>query len=174
MLTDDELHQLRNDFNSVGIEFVSKDVSDRPRASIEELLSPIILILSSQVFQAYVLGIMTNTTYDLLKSSILRIWQQLSGRKLTKITPHGTSQMDAALDMDISIENRGRVKFKLKGDISDEIKEKCIDNAFNLLKTNDWDLSKRGYIAIYDKSLNKWIIYEDLDFIKKFIRKDRG
>lgn len=82
--------------------------------------------------------------------------------------------MDAALDMDISIENRGRVKFKLKGDISDEIKEKCIDNAFTLLKTTDWDLSKRGYIAIYDKNLNKWIIYEDLDFIKKFIRKDKG
>lgn len=174
MLTDAELQQLHDDFNNVGIEFIWKDISDEPQASIEEFLSPIILILSSEVFQAYILGIMTNATYELLKESILSIWQRLSGKKLTKVTTHGTSQVYTALDLDISLENRTRVKFKLTGNISDEIKEKCIDGVFNILKSTDWDTSKKGYILIYDNNLNKWIIYEDLEFIKKVIRKDAG
>ena len=169
-----ELDELSHNFSSVGIEFDYFDISEEPQASAEEILSPILFFLSSDIVQAYILGLLTSTSYDLIKKSILSIWRHISGETIRVTTASGIQKIkEASLDLDISLNDRTKVKFKLKGDISEKIKEKCIDNAFQLLKSADSFKTKGLYIALYDIDQDSWDIYKDVEFIRKFILKER-
>lgn len=170
-----ELEKLSRDFSSAGIEFDYFDISEEPQASAEEILSPILLFLSSDIIQAYILGLLTSTSYDLIKKAVLLIWRYISGERIKVTTASGMESIkEANLDLDLSLNDRTKVKFKLKGDISDEIKEKCIDNAFQLLKSSDLSKTKGGYIALYDIDQDSWTIYQDVEFVRKFILKKNG
>jgi hypothetical protein len=172
IISDLKLRELEGDLATAGIRFNYEDISEQPQASLEDFLSPIVLVLSSPVFQAYILGLMTNVTYDLLKKSIMSIWQNLHGKKVTKITASGDmTQKEADLDLDICVDEHMRVKFKLKGDIPDSAKEKAIENIFGLLRTTHWDKSRPGFIVIYDKDHETWEIFEDMEYISKFVKK---
>jgi len=170
-----ELEKLSGNFSSAGIVFEYFDISEEPQASAEEILSPIVLFLSSDIVQAYILGLLTSTSYDLIKKAVLSIWRHISGKKIKVTTASGMESIkEANLDLDISLDDGTKVKFKLKGDISDEIKEKCIDNAFQLLKASDVFKTKGGYIALYDIEHDSWNLYEDIEFVRKFILKRNG
>jgi len=175
IISDLKLKELEDNLATVGVRFNYEDISDQPQASLEDLLSPIVLVLSSPVFQAYILGLMTNATYDLIKKNIILIWEHLHGKKVTKITASGDmTQKEADLDLDICVDEHVRVKFKLRGDIPDSAKEKAIESAFSLLRTTHWDKSEPGFIVIYNKDHEAWEIFEDMEFIRKFVKKTPG
>jgi hypothetical protein len=125
--------------------------------------------LSSDVVQAYLLGLATSASYDVIKSSVLDLWRHISGKKYNKITPTDIEQVDANFDLDLSTSGKTRVKFKLKGNIPDSLKEKCIDKAFHLLKSKSFPENRKRYICRYDVDREQWEIFEELEFIKKFI-----
>jgi hypothetical protein len=81
----DDLELLRSQLGEHDIEFEWHDISDEPQASVEELLAPIILYLSSDVVQAYLLGLATSASYDIIKSTVLNLWRHISGKKLVKL-----------------------------------------------------------------------------------------
>jgi len=73
-------------------------------------------------------------------------------------------------DLDIRTKGGTRVKFKLKGDIPDSIKEKCVDKAFQLLETKAFPEIRTGYICLYNVDHDKWEVFESLDFVKRFVK----
>ena len=50
-----ELNSIRTQLEKYKIDFKSKDISGEPQASLEELLAPIILYISSDVIKDYLL-----------------------------------------------------------------------------------------------------------------------
>ena len=171
IIPDSELEKLYEGFSKLGIDFNCTDISEEPQASVEELLAPIVLFMSSDIVQAYILGLATSTSYDLIKNCVLSIWRHISGKKITTITASGIeTSKEASLDLDIELDNRTRVKFKLKGNITDTLKEKCIDRAFRLLEDTDFLKDHIWYIGLYEKDNNKWEIFEDVEFIRKFVK----
>ena len=140
----DDLKLIRFKLGDHNIGFEWHDISDEPQASVEELLAPIILYLSSDVVQAYLLGLATSASYEVIKSTVLDLWRHISGKKLAKITMTDIEEVDANFDLDINISGQTRVKFKLKGNIPNSLKEKCIDKAFQLLETKSFPEIRTG------------------------------
>jgi hypothetical protein len=152
MIPVDDLKLIRSKLREHGIGFEWHDISDEPQASVEELLAPIILYLSANVVQAYLLGLATSASYDLIKSTVLDLWRHISGKKLAKITLTDTEELDANFDLDINTPGQTRVKFKLKGNIPNSLKEKCIGKAFRLLESKSFPETRTGYVPIPLKS----------------------
>ncbi len=88
IIPESELDLIRSQFGNLGIDFECRDITHNPQARLDELLAPIILCLSSDVIQAYVLGLAKSTSYDLIKTSVLRIWRHISGKTIIKATPN--------------------------------------------------------------------------------------
>lgn len=169
-----ELNSIRSQFKDLGIDFECIDISGEPQASAEELLASIILYLSSDVIQAYLLGLATSTSYDIIKTSVISIWRHVSGKSIKKTTPSKETTVAANFDLDIRTTGGTRVKFKLKGDISDSLKDKCVDKAFKLLEAKAFPEIRTGYICLYNTDKNTWEIFEDLEFIRKFVKPKSG
>jgi hypothetical protein len=170
----DDLELIRSQLGEHGIGFEWHDISDEPQASVEELFAPIILYLSSNVIQAYLLGLATSASYDVIKSTVLGLWRHISGKKVNKITPTNTEEVDANFDLDVNTSGKTRVKFKLKGNIPDSLKEKCIDKAFQLLESKNLPEIRTGYVCRYDVDSEQWEILEDLEFIRKYVMPKNG
>lgn len=175
IIPDSELEEFHESFSRSGIDFNCTDISEEPQASVEELLAPIVLFLSSDIVQAYILGLATSTSYDLIKNCVLSIWRHISGQKIATITASGIeTTKEANLDLDIDLDNRTRIKFKLKGDIPDTLKEQCIDRAFRLLEKTDFLKNYTVYIGLYEVDNSKWEIYENVEFVRKFVKPKAG
>ena len=175
-IPEDSLELLRSKLGNHDIGFEWHDISGTPQAGVEELLAPIILYLSSDVIQAYLLGLATSASYDLIKSFVIDIWCHISGKKFNKITSTDTDiqEIEASLDLDLNTSGKTRVKFKLKGNIPDNLKEKCIDKAFQLLESESFPEIHKGYVCRYDVDSEQWEILEDLEFIRKYVIPKKG
>jgi hypothetical protein len=174
MIPESELNLIRSHFGKLGIDFECIDISGEPQASLEELLAPIILYLSSDIIQTYILGLATSTSYDIIKTSVVGIWRHISEKTIRKTTPSGVESVDASFDLDIRTIGRTRIKFKLKGNIPDSLKEKCIDKAFQLLEAKAFPEIHTGYVCLYDVDRDEWDIFEDLEFVRTFVKPKDG
>ena len=170
MIPESELNLIRSSFGKLGIGFECIDISREPQASLEKLVSPIILYLSSDIVQTYILGLVTSVSYDIIKANIVRIWRHMSGKMITETTPSGVRSIEADFDLDIKTTGQVSVKFKLKGDIPDNLKEKCIDKAFQLLEAKAFPENRTGYVCIYDVNQDEWEFFELLEFVRKFVK----
>jgi hypothetical protein len=170
IIPESELDLIRSQLGDLGIDFECIDISGEPQASIEEFLAPIILYLSSDIIQAYILGLATSTSYDIIRTSVIKIWRHVSGKTIRKTTPSEVESIAANFDLDINTIGRTRVKFKLKGDISDSLKEKCVDKAFQLLEAKAFPEIRTGYVCLYNVDDDEWEIFEDIEFVKNFFK----
>jgi len=174
IIPEPELDLIRSQFADLGINFECIDISREPQASVEEFLAPIILYLSSDIIQAYILGLATSTSYDIIKKSVISIWRHVSAKTIKKTTMNEVESVTANFDLDINTIGRTRVKFKLKGDIPDSLKEKCVDKAFQLLEAKAFSKIRTGYACLYNVDHDEWEIFEDLDFVRKFVKPKDG
>ena len=174
IIPESELVSLKSQFGDIGIDFDYVNASGEPQASINELLAPIILFLSSDIVQAYVLGLTTNFSYDIMKTSVINIWRHISRKEISYVSASKTQSVVASFDIDIKHTGNLRVKFKLKGDIPDSLKEKCVDQAFQLLAGKDYPKSRTGYVCIYNVDDQEWEEFEELEFIRRFVKPKVG
>ena len=174
IIPESDLDLIRSQFGDLGIDFECIDISGEPRSSIEEFLAPIILYLSSDIIQGYILGLATSTSYDIIKTSVINIWRHVSGKAIRKTTPDGEESIAANFDLDINIIGHTRVKFKLKGDIPDSLKERCVDKAFQLLESKAFPEIRTGYVCLYNVDHDEWEIFEDLEFVRQFVKPKDG
>ena len=174
IIPESELDSIWSQFGELGIDFEYIDISGEPQAGVEEFLAPVILYLSSDIIQAYILGLATSTSYDIIKTSVISIWRHISGKTILKTTPSEEKSVSADFDLDIKTIGQTRIKFKLKGDIPDKLKEKCVDKAFQLLEAKAFPEIRTGYVCLYNIDHDEWEIVEDLEFIRKFVRPKNG
>jgi hypothetical protein len=170
LIPDSKIESIRLKLQNYNIEFECNDLSGLPQAAVEELLSHVVFLISSDVMQAYILGLATSATYDFIKSCIASIWQHISGKEVYRYNPKGVEPVAANFDLDIETGNGMKVKFKLKDDVPDSLKEKCIDRAFQLLESKSFPANRTGYVCLYNVDQNNWEIYEYLDFVKRFVK----
>jgi len=174
IIPESELDVIRLRFGDLGIDFECIDISREPQASAEEFFAPIILYLSSDIIQAYILGLVTSISYDIIKTSVISIWRHISGKTIRIATPSEVKSVAANFDLDINIIGRTRVKFKLKGDLPDSLKEKCVDKAFQLIESKAFPEIRTGYVCLYNVDHDEWEIFEDLEFVRKFVKPKNG
>ena len=174
IIPEENLELIRSKLDNHDIGFEWHDISGAPQAAMSDLVAPIILSLSSDVVQAYILGLANSASYDLLKLSILEIWHKITGKKYNKITSNGIQELEASFDLNVDTPGKTKFKFKLSGNIPDDLKEKCIDKAFQLIESKSITVNRTGYICNYDTDNKQWERLEQLEFIKKYIIPKKG
>jgi hypothetical protein len=170
LIPDTEIELIRSKLQDHSIEFDCHDLSGIPQAAMEDLISHVVLLLSSDVMQAYILGLATSASYDLVKKAIIRIWQHVSEKEIHRITQRGAETVPANLDLDVETKHGMKVKFKLKGNIPESLKPNCVDMAFQLVESDSFRANRTGYVCLYNIDHNKWEIYEYFNFVKKFVK----
>ena len=170
LIPDTEIELIRSKLRDHRIEFECRDLSGIPQAAMEDLISHVVLLLSSDVMQAHILGLATSASYDLVKKTIFRIWQHVSGKEIHRITQRGAEPVPANLDLDVETKYGMKVTFKLKGNIPENLKHNCIDNAFQLVESDSFPANRTGYVCLYNIDHSKWEVYEYFNFVKKFVK----
>ena len=169
LIPDSKLDLIRSKFQGHNIEFECHNLSGQPQAAVEDLLAHVVFLLSSDIMQAYILGLATSATYDFIKTIIMSIWQHILGKEIYRYNTKGVEHVAANFDLDIETGRGMKVKFKLKENIPDNLKDQCIDSAFQLMESRSFPANRTGYVCLYNIDKNKWEIYEYLDFVKRFV-----
>ena len=103
------------------------------------------------------LNVFSCAIYDILKSNIIWVWNSLKGKKLNKITPGKVEEQEATFSVYVELDEKRKIDFKMAGNLSDEQKNRCIDQMFEFIKTippqNDIFYFE---IATYDIESCKW------------------
>ncbi|MCJ7717905.1 MAG: hypothetical protein MUO54_15495 [Anaerolineales bacterium] len=170
LIPDSEIDSIRSKLHDHNIAFECHNLSGIPQAAVEDLLSHVVLLLSSDVMQAYILGLATSASYNLIRNVITLIWQHISGKEIYRYNSKRVEHVAANFDLDIETGHGMKVKFKLKGNIPDSLKDKCVDKAFQLLESKSFPVNRTGYVCLYNIDENNWEIYEYLDFVKRYVK----
>ncbi len=149
------LDQIASRLSEQNISFKSFDMSGQPQASINDLLSSFALFLSSDITNAYMLGLLTNATYDVLRNSLLGLWTSIKGKKVTQVTAHGSKEVPVSLDINMTV-GKDSLTFKLDGDVSDAVQKVLIDRAFDFLKSRSESKQPQHLILFHDKTNASW------------------
>ncbi|OQC28436.1 MAG: hypothetical protein BWX70_01835 [Verrucomicrobia bacterium ADurb.Bin070] len=149
------LDQIASRLSEQDISFKSFDMSGQPQASINALLSSFALFLSSDITNAYMLGLLTNATYDVLRNSLLGLWTSIKGKKVTQVTAHCSKKVPVSLDINMTVGNDS-LTFKLDGDVSEEVQRVLIDRIFDFLKSHRESKQPQHLILFTDKTKTAW------------------
>jgi len=149
------LDQIASRLSEQDISFKSFDMSGQPQASINDLLSSFALFLSSDITNAYMLGLLTNATYDVLRNSLLGLWTSIKGKKVTQVTAHCSKKVPVSLDINMTVGNDS-LTFKLDGDVSEEVQRVLIDSIFDFLKSHRESKQPQHLILFTDKTKTAW------------------
>ncbi len=149
------LDQIASRLSEQDISFKSFDMSGQPQASINDLLSSFALFLSSDITNAYMLGLLTNATYDVLRNSLLGLWTSIKGKKVTQVTAHCSKKVPVSLDINMTVGNDS-LTFKLDGDVSEEVQRVLIDRIFDFLKSHRESKQPQHLILFTDKTKTAW------------------
>lgn len=174
---DDELKQHKNKLSNVGIKLIERDISNQIMMFMDDFTNQISLIVSNPLVQAYLLGLMTNASYEVLKKSIIWMWNSSVGKKLTKLhMGGGQEEKEATFGMQIKIDNWTKTDFRLSANVSDEQKSISIDKAFEILNSIPRGKNRKpiDWFANYSWENNEWMILNvDEEIHKKLLRQEQ-
>jgi hypothetical protein len=159
------IEEIENDFKTTNINFRHTNISNVPMACYDEIFSVITIHISNDVATAYILGLITSFTYDIIRNSILHIWQSTVGKKYNKMSNRLIEEKDASIQLDFKI-NENILCFNLKGDYSEEDKKEFIDKAFDCIKDHK-PHPDRELLYFPNPQDNSWEMIPFLDFINQ-------
>lgn len=149
------LDQIESRLSEKDISFKSYDMSGQPQANLSDLFSSFALFISSDITNAYMLGLLTNATYDVLRNLLLGLWTSIKGKKVTQVTAHGSKDVPVSLDLNMIVGNDS-LTFKLDGDVSEEVQRVLIDRVFDFLKSHQESKQSQHLILFTDKTKVAW------------------
>lgn len=174
---DEYLQEKISELNRIDIEFIGYDKSMVPMASFDDLKSVILMAINNEIVWGYINGILSCGIYDVLKKVVIDIWKKLNGKTYNKIYPSGkVEEKNATFGISMNVNEKCNIDFKLSGDIPDELKEKCLDKAFELIKDlNEKEFKNNFYsnYAKYDIQKQEWVLVDIKQEIEKLMIKDK-
>lgn len=106
------------------------------------LMNNIEIIISNH----YIDTIICCGMYDLVKMSLISIWKSIRDKRITIIKSGNEIKENQEVNLAFKI---GNLEFKMPNNLSDELKETFMDNAFELAR--QYYSEKNKYIALYDE-----------------------
>jgi len=170
LIPEDSLAAVADDLRTHGVEFHAKGMPPEPQMSVEELIAPVMLCLSSDAGQSFLVGLTASGSYDLLKRNILCIWRLLTGKFLTILRGSGaTSKRPTNMDLLVSVGGQSSLRIKLESDLPIELQESCLNKALELIGRIETDKMKSEQIAVFDRNHGEWRVYSSSEFITEFL-----
>jgi len=159
IISNEIIEEIEFDLKEISIGFYKHDKSKIIFNSLEDYTNKIILFLSSDIIQAYALGLITNVTYDILKKLILKIINDIKGKNITLRSSSKIEEKEVTFGLKIKISEDNLLDLRLSGEFSEEIQSKIIDQAFEVMKNINQNISseiRSDYFAHYDIRKERW------------------
>jgi hypothetical protein len=171
----DELEKQKARLSNAGIEFSEYDKSGIIMHSVDNFTNMVSLAINSTLVQGLLFGVLTNGSYDILKNTIVWMWNSLRNKSLTKIhSGERIEEKEVTFGLDLCIDNTTRIGFRLSGDVSDELKINCIDKAFKLAKTyKRKSVPMVSEFAKFDWEKGEWYLVDIYKEIQKIIEQQQ-
>jgi len=160
IIDDSTINESTESLNLHGLSLNTYDRSGRLEASLSDFVSQIFVMLSPALVHAIATGLLTNAVYDALKTQLLALSRDVKGKTYKRISG---SESIKTIDADFGVKFRsGYDSFDLKisPNASDEVKLRCIDRAFDIIRENgvqkefseDFSLKHKERIGFFDES----------------------
>lgn len=170
ILDEDGLEERKKSLRDVGIVLVERDKSNKLMAFMDEFTNQVSLVISNPLFIAYILGLLTSASYDVMKSTIVWIWNSVQGKQITKFRMGGKQEeKEATFGIQVRVDANTKIDFRLSGDVSDELKSKCIDRAFGMMNKVQKGKEHRpiDWFAHYSWDEDEWVFVNVIEEINK-------
>lgn len=126
------------------------------------LISYIEIIINNHYFDAIICA----GLWDLIKSSLIFIWKNVQDKKVTIIKAKNEIRENEDISLSFKI---GNLDFKMPNDFSDDLKEKFIENAFEISK--QYYNEKGKHIVFYDKESDSFKIKEYNELLREIVKE---
>jgi len=168
LLDEDVINKYDTDLTKMNIAQYKYDKSDIIMNSAGDIFNNVSLVINSNLVQAIITSVITSGFYDVLKSYIVWIWNNTKEKYLTKTTCSGAEKEKVTFGLNIDIDQYTKVNVSLEGDVSDELKSKCVDKVFEFIK--DVPLKNKPSIddiARYNWDNEEWYLVDIMEEIKR-------
>ncbi|MGG7617805.1 MULTISPECIES: hypothetical protein [Vibrio] len=173
IIDDSTINESTESLNLHGLSLNTYDRSGRLEASLSDFVSQIFVMLSPALVHAIATGLLTNAVYDALKTQLLALSRDVKGKTYKRISG---SESIKTIDADFGVKFRsGYDSFDLKisPNASDEVKLRCIDRAFDIIRENgvqkefseDFSLKHKERIGFFDESTETYKLIDLLELI---------
>ncbi len=142
--TKEELRLIEDSLGKGGINLVTHSHPSEPIAGIEDLFPQIVLFLSLDIVTVIYQGLLTNTLYDALKSSVVYIYSVIKEKPFvrihnSKIEPNSTPNVHLRM---------GKASMILPINLDEEKFKYCVDKMFGAINK---DVVEHSYYLKYDE-----------------------
>ncbi|MGV3025411.1 hypothetical protein ACED96_06785 [Clostridium thermobutyricum] len=114
----------------------------------------------------YINTIICSGIYDLVKMSLISIWKNIRDKRITIIKSGNEIKENQEVNLAIKI---GNLEFKMPNNLSDELKEKFMDNAFELARK--YYSEENRYIVLYDDKNHSFELKEYNELLHELIKR---
>ncbi|HCE2128569.1 TPA: hypothetical protein NG573_004808 [Vibrio parahaemolyticus] len=173
IIDDSTINESTESLNLHGLSLNTYDRSGRLEASLSDFVSQIFVMLSPALVHAIATGLLTNAVYDALKTQLLALSRDVKGKTYKRISG---SESIKTIEADFGVKFRsGYDSFDLKisPNASDEVKLRCIDRAFDIIRENgvqkefseDFSSKHKERIGFFDESTQTYKLVDLLELI---------
>ena len=168
MIPADDLTAVVEDLGKVGIELKLHDETGMLKAFLDDFTNQIFLQIPPELVKDIKTAVITSVCYDVLKTSIICIWDKLKGKKITKYYAYSEpNEIEATFGLKVNIDDLTTFDMRLSGDVPEELKAHVVDQAFDLIKNKNSNTRPRMEYARYDIAQQKWEVIDVVDEIRK-------
>jgi len=139
LLSDEDLIEFEVELKKIGIELSLHDKKGVQYGSLEELSGVVTGILSSDITNNILTGVVGNAVWSGLCKVWVLIYKKLKGKQITTITEGGHSKLkEATMSIVLYLNPVASIEYNLKGDFDNEAEAletfiKILENAKSLL-----------------------------------------
>lgn len=168
LITKEELKKIERKLAKGGIDFRFYNQVGRLKASFD-FGSPLSLFISREI-------IASGIGYDLMKLAAFRILQIISNKTFLSVSSNGIKEKPSKLNLSAKLADGGEIRLTIEGDLDKETQNNAINQAFELLKTQNSPTiiygnteQKEEMLGFYNKDAEQWEIESMSEFVKKKI-----
>lgn len=168
LVPSDELTTCVKNLQDVGIDLKLHDETGIPKAFLEHFTNVIYLKIPPELIGEIKTALITSVCYDTLKSTIIFLWKQTKGKKLTKYFSDGDSkEIEATFGINVELNDFTKFDIRLSGDISDEDKGRVIDKAFEFVSNQETNKIPNSDFLKFNAVRDEWEKVNVVEEIKK-------
>lgn len=156
VLDEDDYKIQKEKLREIGIHIEEYDKSKIPMMSYGDLENIVSIVINSSTLQFLLNNIvLPGIAYDIFKKLIIWIWNNVKGKKITKLYSGGKIE-EEEVSFGLKIQcDKNNITMRLSGEYCDEDKNKCIDKAFDYLK----DAQEKS--EINERPSRTWLRYDN-------------
>lgn len=168
VLTDNDIQEIKDILSQSQLELSYFDCNGLIQNCLEDYLNIVFIGINSTLISNILTGVLSSAVWDSIKLSIKKVWLKVRNEKYIQITAYSQEKKQISFGLEINLDKNTNFKFKLDGELTEELIETTLDQALKILKEQKVnEYPKKTYFMTYNLTSKSW---DKLD-VEEEIRK---